>query len=1543
MRPEYDFSKGERGRFFHRNARLTLPAQNAAQDWAGRDSDLGAYIAEESRKTLNAYADQPHLVLEHANHEQDTARGGYAHRQLFELVQNAADALSGTSAGERIAIRLTDGYLYCADDGESINQDGVTALMFSHLSPKRGTSEIGRFGLGFKSVLGVTDAPEFFSRAGSFRFDRQCARDRIREVTQGVDRYPVLRLAEPIDPDEARDSDPVLSDIMGWATNIVRLPIEPPAAADLRQQMHDFPSPFLLFVEHVGQLSIDDGSTLHRVLELKRVAGESRLVDGGTASDWKLFKAIHRLASDARADRRSLDDSDEVPISWAAPLGRLTDPGVFWAFFPTKTASLVAGILNAPWKTNEDRQNLLPGPYNDALIDAAAEMIVDRLPELATDADPARHLDALPRRHEAGDPTHSDRLRRGVLAGLCERPVVPDQGGTLRTIPSVRYPPEGLTDRTTGAEALDKWAQYAGRPPGWLHRRALPRTRLARIEQLCEQWASANEHSQGSPWRASISEWLEALVKGKAVDAAVEASRAAILTAAAIPRSAGEPNTFGSIVLMQNGAWKPADPHHVFLPRDAADTALLSNADELVHATLACDADAHRALRGLGVALESAESRLKLMASKLLGTGTCLGSDDNCRRFWSLSREVETDIARRIIHEQQRWRSGLRVHTQAGAWEPVHRVLLPGKIAPGPKGREREVAVDLEFHEPDEELLERLGAVAEPQGERELCVESWFRSFENKVRREFKARPLPSQPHDHKLNFESTRGSGPLEVLDVLSDEGCVDYTNALLALDSTYHQWSLRHDTRPDHYPALRVAAPAVRTVRARGRVLTASGVVPFEDALGVQPKNSEARDVLLKHAKADRIKAAFGLTEPAAPTPEFFGEDDPVPLCDVWPGFRPVLEKLDIACLNIDESASLVRCERILVGGEERDCVLIAADGKSVQTMDASAFVYLSRRSTDSRGELVNVLRLLWGLVDISEPEELLLKISECILAYSPPPTVEERRAAVRQQATDAGRLLEAVGESALRDGLPESLIAILERDDVRLTGVGVAEAAIATHHTGALRHYRRALDRLDPPRQWAGSPRAVDFVGSLGFSVEWAGERNVRRAPFVEVEGPYSLPALHDYQKTIVTQVRRLLGGVVDGRGGLDSGKAITSVLLGQPANGRGRRGMISLPTGSGKTRVAVQAIVEAMRHDGFNGCVLWVADRDELCQQAVEAWRQVWSGIGAQRARLRISRMWAGQPAPLATTDHHVVVATIQTLGARFGSRPAEYGFLTESTLVVFDEAHRSVAPTFTSVMQEIGLTRWQSRDEPFLLGLTATPYRGHNKEETARLVKRYGRRRLDAGAFASDDPQDVVAELQDKQVLALADHQTIDGGHYSLNDDERAKMDETPGHPWLPHSVEDRIARDSVRTSRIVEAFEREAANADWPVLVFATSVEHAQTIAALLSRRGVPSRAVSGTTEASTRRRIVEGFRRGDVRVLVNYDVFREGFDAPRTRVIIVARPVYSPNLYFQMIGRGLRGPKNGGTDRCLIVNVQDNIDNFERRLAFSDLDWLWA
>jgi superfamily II DNA or RNA helicase len=130
---------------------------------------------------------------------------------------------------------------------------------------------------------------------------------------------------------------------------------------------------------------------------------------------------------------------------------------------------------------------------------------------------------------------------------------------------------------------------------------------------------------------------------------------------------------------------------------------------------------------------------------------------------------------------------------------------------------------------------------------------------------------------------------------------------------------------------------------------------------------------------------------------------------------------------------------------------------------------------------------------------------------------------------------------------------------------------------------------------------------------------------------------------------------------------------------------------------------------------------------------------------------------------------------------------------------------------------------------------------------------------------------------------------------------------------------------------------------DWPTLLFATSVDHAKYLAARLNDRGVRAAAVDATTNPTDRRRRIEDFRAGRIRVLTNYGVLTQGFDAPATRAVVVARPVYSTNVYQQMIGRGLRGPRNGGEDTCLILNVSDNIENFDTQLAFTQFEHLWS
>ena len=300
MKTEYDFSRGERGRFFREGAKLVLPASDTKPDWEGPEGPLGKFIVEESEKTLASYREQPNLVTEHANHERDTAHGGYAHRQLFELVQNSADALRGAPRGKSILIRLTERFLYCADDGTPIDKAGVEGLMFSHMSSKRGAGAIGRFGIGFKSVVKVTDAPEFFSRTGSFRFDRERTAKRIAEAAS-AERYPALRLPEAIDPHEEGNADAELHELMSWATNIVRLPLKAGAHDDLARQIGDFPPEFLLFVDHVRYLTLEDGERSRNFM-LQDRGGELHLDTSERTVRWRVFKTSHPLSTEARND-----------------------------------------------------------------------------------------------------------------------------------------------------------------------------------------------------------------------------------------------------------------------------------------------------------------------------------------------------------------------------------------------------------------------------------------------------------------------------------------------------------------------------------------------------------------------------------------------------------------------------------------------------------------------------------------------------------------------------------------------------------------------------------------------------------------------------------------------------------------------------------------------------------------------------------------------------------------------------------------------------------------------------------------------------------------------------------------------------------------------------------------------------------------------------------------------------------------------------------------------------------------------------------------
>jgi superfamily II DNA or RNA helicase len=110
----------------------------------------------------------------------------------------------------------------------------------------------------------------------------------------------------------------------------------------------------------------------------------------------------------------------------------------------------------------------------------------------------------------------------------------------------------------------------------------------------------------------------------------------------------------------------------------------------------------------------------------------------------------------------------------------------------------------------------------------------------------------------------------------------------------------------------------------------------------------------------------------------------------------------------------------------------------------------------------------------------------------------------------------------------------------------------------------------------------------------------------------------------------------------------------------------------------------------------------------------------------------------------------------------------------------------------------------------------------------------------------------------------------------------------------------------------------------------------------LLRRAGVVADVISGGTRDVTRRQIIAEFKRKRIRVLCNCEVLTTGFDAPLVTHVVMARPTISRVLYEQIVGRGLRGTLFGGTDRCVILDCQDDIKGTRPPLGYESFRDFW-
>jgi DNA repair protein RadD len=378
----------------------------------------------------------------------------------------------------------------------------------------------------------------------------------------------------------------------------------------------------------------------------------------------------------------------------------------------------------------------------------------------------------------------------------------------------------------------------------------------------------------------------------------------------------------------------------------------------------------------------------------------------------------------------------------------------------------------------------------------------------------------------------------------------------------------------------------------------------------------------------------------------------------------------------------------------------------------------------------------------------------------------------------------------------------------------------------------------------------------------------------------------------------------------------------------------RTLLHMPTGSGKTRTAMNLVANYLRKTS-KGVVVWLAHSEELCEQAADEFQKAWSYLGIRE--IPLIRYWGSYETDLRKIEDGVVIAGLKKAYSKLRTDDQQLRALSaRNPMIVMDEAHQAIAPTYQLIIEQLIRPMSGAR----LLGLSATPGRTWNDPEIDRqLSEFFASRKVMLQIEGYDNP---VEYLISNGYLAEPKFTQIEAAtNFELTADEQRKIQETFE---LPTSALERLASDDQRNLLIVHHAEQ-LLKRHKRVILFAASVQQSDLLAAVLSARGmwaasITSKSPNGRSES------IASFKDSEDRskILCNFGVLTTGFDAPRTSAALIARPTLSLVLYSQMVGRAMRGTAAGGNATCEIVTVVDtSLKGFDSVIeAFSNWEDVW-
>lgn len=341
------------------------------------------------------------------------------------------------------------------------------------------------------------------------------------------------------------------------------------------------------------------------------------------------------------------------------------------------------------------------------------------------------------------------------------------------------------------------------------------------------------------------------------------------------------------------------------------------------------------------------------------------------------------------------------------------------------------------------------------------------------------------------------------------------------------------------------------------------------------------------------------------------------------------------------------------------------------------------------------------------------------------------------------------------------------------------------------------------------------------------------------------------------------------------------------------------LYQMPTGTGKTRLFTSIIrdisIWGLRHN-INYRILIIAHRSELIEQ---------SSRSLDKYRIKHGVL-AGTMKDKRDLTQAIQVASIQTI-----THPANQCLIDDLKFdfIIIDEAHHAVANSYQKL--------WEYCPDAKKLGVTATPWRMNNSGF--------------AQIFDAYIPSMSIKDFIQKGWLATYQYYSIPTSSELVKSIESIREFDIEGDYKNSALVE--VCDTSRIRAQLYDSYEKNVLGKKG--IIYSISREHSEHICLQYRSRGVAIENIDSKTPAKLREKVIQAFRNGEIDIIVNVDIFSEGFDCPDIEFIQLARPTKSLVKYIQQVGRGLR--KNGDK-KCIIL---DNVGMYSRfGLPDEERDW---